>query len=223
MAINFIDYPLNAGQYVKTETAKTHVVWHGTMGRTKHTPHNGIPGKAASSIDGWNTDDLGRVGATYLIDRNGDTYRCFAEKYWIYHLGLKNTGGKYDKASVGIELANELCLIKDGSKYYAFDKISANSEYVGPTFYREWRDWSNWAKLDETQVDAAIALTLDICARHGIAPKFYKPSTTFDYPDCFDKATIICHSNCRKDKTDLLLEDWVWTKIAASGIAIHEG
>ena len=48
------------------------------MGRTSHTPFNGNPGQATSSIDGWNTDSLGRVGATYLIDRNGDIYRTIA-------------------------------------------------------------------------------------------------------------------------------------------------
>ncbi len=222
MPVTIKNHPLNEGQYVKEESAKTHVVWHGTMGRTKHTPSNGIPGKATSSIDGWNSDALGRVGATYLVDRDGTIYRTFEEKFWIFHLGLKNTGGAFDKKSVGIELANELCLLPDGGKFYAFDKISKNSEYVGPVLHQSWRDFEHWAKLDEPQVDAAIALTLEICARSSITPKFYKPSTTFDYPACFDKATIICHSNCRKDKTDMILEDWVWAKIAASGIAIVE-
>lgn len=220
MSLKILNYPLNEGEYVKSVTKKTHIVWHGTMGRTRHTPFNGIPGRATSSIDGWNTDKLGRVGATYLVDRNGDIYRTIAEKYWIYHLGLSGTSGKYDKVSVGIELANELCLLEDNGKYYAFEKVSKNTEYKGPVLKRSWRDWKHWAKLDEQQVDAAIALTLDICDRNDIKPSFYKPSTTFDYPGCFEKATIICHSNCRKDKKDLILEDWVWQKIEAAGIEI---
>lgn len=222
MAITYIDYPLKADQYVREETAKTHIVWHGTMGRTKYTPHKGKPGKATTSIDGWNTDGWNSVGATYLIDRNGDTYRCFDEKYWIHHLGLKNTNGKYDRNSIGIELANELCLIKDAGKFYAFGNISIDNEYVGPTFSRNWRNFDHWAALDVEQVDRAIELTLELCARHDIEPSFYKPSTKRDYPACFEKATITCHSNCRQDKTDLLLEDWVWDKIANAGIAIVE-
>jgi len=218
MPIKIVAYPLHEGQYKKEATTKTHVVWHGTMGRTKHTPFNGVPGKATSSIDGWNTDEQGAVGATYLIDRDGTIYRTFDEKYWIFHLGLKNTGGAFDRKSVGIELANELCLIPDGGKFYAFDKISKNTEYVGPRFEQDWRDFDHWAKLDEAQVDSAIALTLDICARNGIQPSFFKPSTTFDYPGCFERATILCHSNCRKDKRDFILEDWVWAKMAAAGI-----
>jgi hypothetical protein len=220
--LNIRDYPLKENQYVRMPSVKTHVVWHGTMGRTRHTPYNGTPGKATSSIDGWNTDQLGRVGATYLVDRNGDIFRCFDERYWIYHLGLPNTQGKFDKCSVGIEIANELCLIRDSDKYFAFDRISPNTEYKGKTFAYPWRNFRHWASLDEAQIDATIALTLDICARNGIEPRFFRPSTTYDYPGCFERATILCHSNCRRDKTDLILEDWVWAKIEAAGIAIVE-
>jgi hypothetical protein len=215
--LKIVDYPLKAGQFLDEKTKKTHVVWHGTMGRTAATPFNGKPGKATSSIDAWNNNP-DRVGTPWVVDRDGTVYRCFDDSKWIFHLGLSNTNGKFDKSSVGIELANELCLLKDNGKYYAFDKVSPNTEYVGKTFDQSWRDFDHWAALDEAQIDAAIELTLDICKRNNISPKFYKPSTTFDYPACFTKATIICHSNCRKDKTDLILQDWVWDKLKAAGI-----
>ncbi|MBC8130200.1 MAG: N-acetylmuramoyl-L-alanine amidase [Rhizobiaceae bacterium] len=76
-------------------------------GRTSHTPVFGKPGQATTSIDGWNLNDE-RVGAPYLVDRNGTIYKTFDDTNWIYHLGLKGTVGKYDKASVAIEFANEL-------------------------------------------------------------------------------------------------------------------
>jgi hypothetical protein len=50
------------------------------------------------------------------------------------------------------------------------------------------------------QLDAAIELTLDVCRRHDIDPVY--PSTSY-FPRCFQVATIICHSNSRKDKLDL--------------------
>jgi len=34
-------------------------------------------------------------------------------------------------------------------------------------------------------------------------------------------ATIVCHSNCRKDKLDLFLADWVFQKIEAAGIRLQ--
>jgi hypothetical protein len=35
----------------------------------------------------------------------------------------------------------------------------------------------------------------------------------------FRNATIVCHSNCRIDKLDLCLPDWVFQKIEAAGSA----
>ena len=136
------DFPLKAGEFVKEESKKTHIVWHGTMGRTKFTPSNGVPGKATTSIDTWNNTE-GRVGAAYLVDRDGTIYRTIDEKFWIFHLGLKNTNGAFDKKSIGIELANELCLLPDGGKLYAFDKIGKNTEYIGPTFQQSWRGFQH--------------------------------------------------------------------------------
>jgi Zn-dependent metalloprotease len=51
--------------------------------------------------------------------------------------------------------------------------------------------------------------------------RIYYPSTTFDFPRCFQVATIVCHSNCRADKADLCLPDWVHEKIQAAGIRLQ--
>lgn len=212
-------YPLNSGQWYQEKTDKKWVVWHGTSGRTRNTPSNGKYGQATSSVDGWNSEEL-HVGAPWLVDRDGTVLKTFDDSEWIYHLGLKGTNGLFDRASVGIEFANELGLSLDGDKLYAFDYNTPNTVYTGDYFMRQWRGHRYWARLDEVQVDVAIELTLDICNRFGIEPSFYYPSTTFDYPKCFEKATIICHSNCREDKEDLILEDWVWEKIDAAGISV---
>jgi hypothetical protein len=77
-----------------------------------------------------------------------------------------------------------------------------------------------FAQLDEAQVDAGIELTLDVCRRHDIEPVFYYPSTTYAFPRCFQVATIVCHSNCRADKTDLCLPEWVYEKMRGAGIRL---
>jgi hypothetical protein len=59
-------------------------------------------------------------------------------------------------------------------------------------------DYSYLARLDEAQVDAAIELTLTTCRHHEIDPSFYYPSMAFEFPRCFQVATIVCHSNCRR-------------------------
>ncbi|MGZ5442316.1 MAG: N-acetylmuramoyl-L-alanine amidase [Thermoanaerobaculia bacterium] len=218
--MNIKSYPLQRGQYFPQRTKKRYVVWHATAGRTRDTPVSGRPGRATTSIDGWNRDAL-RVGAPYLVDRDGTIYKTFDDTAWIYHLGLKGTNGRYDKASVAIEFANELGLEREGDRLYAFGYQTPNTAYTGASFAHKWRDHDHFAQLDEAQVDAGIGLTLDICRRHDIDPVFYHPSTTYDFPRCFEVATILCHSNCRKDKTDLCLPEWVYEKIRAAGIRIR--
>ena len=228
--MNIKSYPLKRGQWFEEATEKKYVVWHGTAGRTLHTPSSGRPGRmhstaagqasgALTSIDGWNLDAL-RVGAPYLVDRDGTIYKTFEDTAWIYHLGIKGTNGRYGKASVAIEFANELGLALDGDRLYAFGMNTPNTVYTGPFLAFDWRDYSYFAQLDEAQVDAGIELTLDICRRHDIEPSFYYPSTTFDFPRCFQVATIVCHSNCRRDKTDLALPDWVYERVEGAGIRL---
>lgn len=217
--MKIVDYPLREGQYFPGHTRKRYIVWHGTAGRTAATPANGRPGKATTSIDGWNRDPA-HVGAAWLVDRDGTVYRTFDDRGWIYHLGIKGSNGLYDRASVAVEFANELALERDGDRLHAFGLTTPNTAYTGRAFTGNWRGGEHWAELDETQVDAGIELTLDICRRHRIEPVFYHPSTTYDHPRCFQIATIICHSNCRADKTDFWLPDWVWDKIRAAGIRL---
>ena len=119
-----------------------------------------------------------------------------------------------------IEFANELALTLDGDRLYAFGNIAPDTIYRGCSFTSEWRGETHFAEMDEAQVDAGIELTLDVCRRHAIDPLFYYPSTTFDFPRCFQVATIVCHSNCRADKTDLFLPDWIYQKLEAAGIRL---
>ena len=74
---------------------------------------------------------------------------------------------------------------------------------------------------DEAQIDAGIELTLDSA---GVTrqPGLHYPSTMFDFPcAAFRVATIVCRSNCRRDKLDLALPDWVFQKIEAAGIRLQ--
>jgi len=214
-------YPLQQTQWFGNLVEKKYVVWHGTAGRTRHTPVGRMPGKATTSIDAWNLR-AGRVGAPWLVDRDGTIYKTFEDCGWIHHLGLKGTNARYDKASVAIEFANELALDLDGDSLYAFGMNTPNTRYTGPFFTSDWRGHSHFAQLDEAQVDAGIELTLDICRRHDIDPVFYHPSTKFDFPRCFQVATIVCHSNCRADQPDFCLPEWVYEKIQAAGIRLQK-
>ena len=218
--MNIKQYPLARGQWFGDVSKKKYVVWHGTAGRTMHTPVSGKPGRATTSIDAWKLN-ADRVGAPWLVDRDGTIYKTFDDSAWIHHLGIKGTKGRYDRASVAIEFANELALDVDGDRVYAFGMNTPNTAYHGQFFTYDWRGSSCFAQLDEAQVDAGIELTLDVCRRHDIEPVFYYPSTVFDFPRCFQVATIVCHSNCRADKLDLCLPEWVYEKVQAAGIRLQ--
>src|SRR3954452_18159782 len=92
--MNVQQYPLKKGQYFSDLTAKKFVVWHGTAGRTLHTPVSGRPGKATTSIDAWNLN-ADRVGAPWLVDRDGTIYQTFNDSAWIFYLGLKGVKSLY--------------------------------------------------------------------------------------------------------------------------------
>jgi hypothetical protein len=74
--------------------------------RRPHALHAGVePARrdgATTSIDAWNLDAT-RIGAPYVVDRDGTIYKTFADTGWIFHLGLPGTNGRYDRSSVAIE------------------------------------------------------------------------------------------------------------------------
>src|SRR5437763_8181035 len=74
--MNITNYPLKRGQWYEEATKKQFVVWHGSEGRTRNTPASGRPGRATTSIDASNFDAL-RVGAPYLVDRDGTIFKTF--------------------------------------------------------------------------------------------------------------------------------------------------
>lgn len=210
--MNIIYYPLKDKKWIKTITHKTHVVWHGSFGRTNRTN-----GKATSTIDSWNNSDE-KYGSPYLIDTDGTIYKTFDDREWIYHLRLPTAKGHYDKQSVAVTFATEQQLLKHNSQFFAFEYEQASNRYTGPIHEEKWRGFEYWAKLTEPQVNAAIELTLDICQRHGIIPVF---DTGKEWnPEVWKKATVFTHAITKKEVTDLLLEPWVIEKIKAAGIPV---
>lgn len=114
-----------------------------------------------AATDAWNRS-VDRVGAPWLVDRDGTIYKTFEDLAWIYHLGLKGTSGRYARASMAIEFANELALELDGDRFHAFGMNTPSTVYTGPTLHYDWRGHGYFAQLDEAQVDAGIELTLDV-------------------------------------------------------------
>lgn len=211
-SMNIINHPLQDKKWIKTQTKKTHIVWHGSYGRTKYSN-----GKATDTIIRWN-NLAEKYGAPYLIDRDGTIYKTFDDTEWIYHLNIPTTRGCYDKLSVPIAVANEQQLIKVGGRYFAFEYDHITNLYTGPTLSKKWRRYEWYAKLDDPQVDALIELTLDIARRHNINPIFLA-SNEWE-PKAWEKATIFTHAVTKREVNDLFIEPWVIDKIKAAGITV---
>lgn len=211
-------YPLKEKLSINTELEKKYIVWHGSGARTKYTPYGKLPGKGTSIIDQWNAVGE-KQGAAYVIDRDGVVYNTFDDAKWSYHLNLPNNQLIYDKQSVGIVLANELNLIKENGRYFAFDYGHTTNEYLGKVTSQSFRGYDFWARLDELQIDALLDLTLSIADKYKIPLKFYNGA---DWnPKVWESANIFTHANVNKLALDFPpFEPWVIAKIKARGIEI---
>lgn len=218
MSITLSKYPLNEKLSIRTELEKQFIVWHGSHARTKCTPYGKTPGKGTSVIDHWNNVKE-KQGVAYVIDRDGTVFNTFDDSRWSYHLNLPTNQTSYDKQSVGISLANELNLIKDNGRYYAFDYAHNTNEYQGLVHAQSFRGYDYWAKLDAAQIDALIALTLQVSKKYNIQPKFYNGA---DWnPKAWESATILTHATVNKSALDFPpFEPWIIDKIQKAGIEI---
>lgn len=171
LEINTVD--LEAGEWIDEEIEKDTIFLHHTAGG--HRPD--------WVVHGWNTDrrkDGGRkrIATTYLIggrsttsddtDWDGKVVRCFPETGWAYHLGVKGTGGRLDKKSIGIEICSYGWLkpSTDGQFYSYVDKpvpLDQVEELDEP-----FRGYRFYHRYTEAQIEATRLLVEQIAAEHGI-------------------------------------------------------
>lgn len=177
---------LPAGQYVRSKTAKSLVVLHHTAG-----------GSAESSVRWWK-QTASRIATAFIIGRDGTVYQSFDPDYWAYHLGI---GGSIEKRSVGIELANWGPLTRKGSAYRSW---AGGPVDVAGVHEHPWRGERYWEAYPDAQVEAAVALTVDLCGRYGIdrdaAPAQLGTPDTARFRRF---RGVVAHHHVRADKTDV--------------------
>jgi len=124
-------YRLNPNQYIKQVFEKSQIFLHYTAGGPS----------AKNVIDYWNSNEP-QIATPYIIDGQDATiYECYSPDYWSYHLGIKGTKGRLDKASIGIELCayGPLKLVK--GKYYAWPENYSSTEIPEEDVYKLDRDY----------------------------------------------------------------------------------
>ena len=191
------DYELPSEQYIKQKTEKSQIFIHFTAGRPS----------AKNCISGWNADES-KIATAFIID--GDTgipYQAFNPDFWGWHLGIKNTNGRLDKSSVGIEICSFGPLKEKGGKFYAWPKdftteVAKENVY---TLDKDFRGFKHFFAYTEEQLVSLEKLICFLVERYNIKVQSGFDESWFDYKeDVINKTLpgIWTHVNVRKDKTD---------------------
>lgn len=183
---------LPVAQYYPTPVKKDLIVLHHTVG-----------GSAKSTFDYWNANPE-HIGTAFIVERDGTIFQCFPEDVWAFHLGLKHTHD-VDKRSIGIELASEGLLQKNGDSLYCFGRISERTKYVGKVYDHgaEWRAGARYfAAYTPEQIESTVQLVDELMTRHNIPRCVPMNACAFDERYKQFKG-VIGHAHVRPDKTDV--------------------
>lgn len=192
------NYRLSDNQYIKRITEKSQIYLHFTAGGPN----------ARNVINFWESNQP-RVATAFVIDGNGAIFECFNPDYWSYHLGVKGTNGRLDKASVGIEICAYGPLKLKNGEYFAWPenysrkKIPANEVYTLP---RGFRGFQHYHAFKYSQIEATERLCEHLIQRYNIPVQYEFDYSWFDYNSDVIRNTlpgIWSHTTVRKDKFDL--------------------
>ena len=159
---------LSAHSFLPEKYAKTAIFIHHTAGA-----HNPV-----STILGWEGDSSGRVATAFVVgnkssdgkDRSfdGKIYRSFDEAKWAYHLGIPDSGGRFDKTSIGIELCSFGYLRKAGSRYFTYVNTEFTDKSAISKLAKPFRGYNYYQSYSDAQLESLRLLLLDLGKRFKI-------------------------------------------------------
>lgn len=179
---------LPEGQFVQEERPKDLIALHHTVGAS-----------ARSTFNFWR-DTPARIATAYIVERDGTIHEVFDPRFWAFHLGLRNTGGRVDQRSIGIEMASEGPLEERDGGFTAFGR-----PFEGEVFTHDssWRDQGRfWAAYTGEQADSVSALVDHLCRIFGVARRTPGDHLGFDR-ELLDFQGVLGHHHVRADKSDL--------------------
>ena len=199
LRINRTRYRLPAKEYYPVVTPKDLIVLHFTAGQS-----------AKSAYQTW-ADNPTHVATAYIVDTDGSIFETFDPSYWAYHLGVKNTRGKHDKRSIGIEIANvgPLKLDPDRSRLNWWPRdwktkwcsLDQTERYVRSSY----RGIDYFATMPDAQLQSVGGLVRFLCDSFAIRRRIpgVRRRNEFDAA-FFDRWTgVAAHQNFRNDKWDV--------------------
>lgn len=185
---------LPAGQFVEEVRPKDLVVLHHTAGAS-----------ARSTFDFWR-DTPPRIATAYIVERDGTIFEVFDPRFWAFHLGVVGNGNRIDRRSIGVELASEGALTKDGDDFFAFrtQENPRGTRFEGEVLELDepFRNERFFAAYTREQLDAAIELVDHLCTVFGIPRR--TPADRLAFAEAnVEFQGVIGHHHVRRDKTDV--------------------
>lgn len=198
MKITKIAFPEN--QYFKEQMPKKIIVLHHTVSGL------GIDG----DVNWWKSTPE-RVGTPFIIDRLGEVFQLFDEKYWIHHLGIKKrylnqfnsqvTNNRLNELSIGIELDSWGGLVKKGCDWFSYtgSKIDHKNVQKYPEGYRGYYAFE---KYTADQITALKELLEMLTKKYSIKTDYHPEMFSFNEKAIKGYHGIWTHTSYRPDKSD---------------------
>ena len=204
---------LPAGEFFESAEAKSGIAIHHTVG-----------GTARSTFNWWMSDRTKhgtsrRVGAAYLLARDGTIHEVIDPEAWAYQFGLPWQVDRklaFEKRFIGIELASLGSLIEQDGELYCFDRVAPGTRVDQADVFdsgETWRKYRYWMRYPDAQVDALIELIDHLCDRFDIPRRVPSDFLKFYGEDLADFEGIIGHTMVRMDKYDPNPDVDFWQRI----------
>jgi len=200
--IDYESYPSPVDDYIHSVTTKKNICLHATEG-------NNLSG-AVETLAKRN-----HIAVHFIVDKDGKIYQFFPLRYWAFHLGIKNSGGKYDRSTIGIEIVNvgPLKLRNNRMCYWpndftaTFCKADDTSKYA--TLKTPWRNYNYFANFMKAQYESVAALCALLCKLENINNTIISNPMDYQLSAIDDFNGIFTHATVRKDKVDVG-KGWNW-------------
>lgn len=184
------------------KTTKTHILLHHTAG-----------GNVSGALDTWVKTQNAKVGAHFVIDRDGTITQAIPLENWAYSLGLaKADNWKYkslwEKGAIAIELVAYGGLTNKSGTWRSWaNNVIPPTEIV--TLDKPFRQFTTYHEYTDAQMLSLAQLLLHIKSKKNIPIRVGEVHTFFDNkiahyhnisPDALgDTQTIFTHVNFRSD------------------------
>jgi len=200
--IDSTSYPSPIDDYLHEVTSKKNICLHATAG-----------GSLVGAVETLAKQD--HIAVHFIVDKNGKIYQFFPLRYWAFHLGIKNTGGRYDRSTIGIEIVNVGPLVRRGdnlcywpnnftAKYCSVNDTQSYTKVEGG-----WRGYEYYANFTKSQCDNVAALCAYLCHLENITAQILPDIDEYHLDQINNFSGIYTHTSVRKDKYDVG-KGWPW-------------